>query len=97
MFELLEETENADSCTWQLQVVLPDGQLSLHHVRLAWVDYDLLAPDGTTPPSKVAEALVSFMLEHEAFQPLPATIDAAVPRRRMAGADEMIAARITLQ
>ncbi len=97
MFELLEETEHADGCTWQLQVVLEDGGLSRHVVRLAWADYDLFAPDGTTPPSKVAEAVVSFMLDHDAFDPLPASIDAAIPRRRVAKADALIAARITLR
>lgn len=97
MFELLEETEHADSCTWTLQVVDENGGLSRHAVRLAWADYDLFAPDGTTPPSRVAEAVVSFMIDHEAFDPLPASIDAAIPRRRVPGADELIAARITLR
>lgn len=97
MFELLEETEHNDSCTWQLQVVLADGKLSHHRVRLSWADYDLFAPDGTTPPANVAEAVVAFMLEQAIFTPLPPLIDAAIPRRCVSGADEQIAARINRQ
>jgi hypothetical protein len=91
LFELIDEDEAADGCTWRVQRVDMDGKIHTHQLRLSWADYDLFAPGGTIRPVQVAEAVFRFIIDHDAFQPLPERIDAAVPRRRVPGADDMIA------
>ena len=94
LFELLDETEHPDACTWKLQRVDASGRIHRHELRLTWADYDLFAPGGSIPPVRVAEAVANYMLSREEFQPLPDRLDAAVPRRRIPGADEAINAMI---
>ena len=94
LFELLDETELPDACTWRVQRIDPEGGIHEHHLRLSWADYDLFAPGGSIPPIRVAEAVTRYYFEQPVFQPLPARLDAAIPRRRIPGADADIEALI---
>ena len=91
VFELIDEIEDAGGTSWTVQRIDPDGLLLRSTVRLAWVDYDVWNPDGTLPPVKVAEAVISFALSRPEFEPLPARLDAANARRLVPGADRLIA------
>ena len=71
LFELIDEKESADACTWKVQRIDSQGRIHHHQLRLSWADYDIFAPGGTTPPAQVAEAAVRFMMDRQEFQPLP--------------------------
>ena len=71
MFELIDETEDPTGTTWTVQRIDPEGRLQRSEVRLSWADYDVWTPDGTLPPSRVAEAVVAFVLARPEFDPLP--------------------------
>lgn len=66
----------------------------LVQVHLNWADYNLWSPDGSAAPEIVARAALLVLLEHEEAAALPESFDAATLRRRYAGADEMIRARM---
>ena len=91
VFELLDERDSPTGTVWTLQWIDPDGGLHRSELRLAWPDYDVWSPDGGRPPATIAEAVVRFVLERPEFDPIPEVLDAAMPRRRIPGADEMIA------
>jgi hypothetical protein len=67
---------------------------AVHRLRLAWPDYDLFAPGGETPPERVAEAVLRFLRSRPEFTPLPGRLDASWGRRKVEGADRMIAAML---
>ena len=94
LFELLDETELPDACTWRVQRIDPEGGIHEHTLRLSWADYDLFAPGGSIPPIRVAEAVTRYFFEQPVFQPPPSKLDAAIPRRRIPGADAAIEALI---
>lgn len=84
----LFEVEDADEASG-------DGAVPRRHVlRLAWPDYDLLSPGGDVSPEKVAAAAFGFMRSRPEFAPLPERLDASWARRRVEGADRLIAARL---
>lgn len=91
MFELLDERDSATGTRWTVQWIDADGGLHRSEFRLAWPDYDVWSPDGRATPAAVAEAVVRFALERPEFDPLPPVLDAAMPRRRVPGADDLIA------
>jgi len=91
VFELIDEREDATGTHWTVQVIDVEGGLRKTGVRLAWADYDVWCPDGSLPPMRIAEAVVAFALGRPEFDPLPETLDAAAARRRVEGADRMIA------
>ncbi|MEE2973378.1 MAG: hypothetical protein VX672_09645 [Planctomycetota bacterium] len=90
MFELIDETEDPTGTSWTIQRIDPEGRLRRSVVRLAWAAYDVWTPDGTLPPSRVAEAVVAFALGRPEFDPLPDPLDAARARRVIPDADRMI-------
>ncbi|MCH2161381.1 MAG: hypothetical protein MK085_05860 [Phycisphaerales bacterium] len=94
LFELLDESELPDACTWRVQRIDTEGRIHEHLLRLSWADYDLFAPCGAIPPIRVAEAVTRYFFEQAIFQPLPGRLDAAIPRRRIPGADGEIQAMI---
>jgi hypothetical protein len=87
--EILSQREEP-GC-WLFEVRL-DG--AAHRLRLAWADYDLFAPGGDTPPERVAEAVLRFLRSRPEFTPLSPRLDASWARRKVAGADRMIAAAL---
>ena len=90
--EILHERELPGRWEFDAQAILPDGGLLRQLVRLSWADYQLLSPDGTDPPERIAAAAFRCFLDHrDRFPPL-ATLDVAMLRRRIAGADSLISA-----
>ena len=89
--EILHERERPGRWEFDAQAILPDGGLLKQLVRLSWADYHLLSPDGTDPPERVAAAAFRCWLDHrERFPPL-AALDVAMLRRRIPGADALVA------
>lgn len=66
----------------------------LYRLRLAWSDYDLLAPGGDASPKRVAAAVFRFLAACPQLTPLPARLDACWARRLAPDADRRIAAAI---
>ncbi len=95
VFELLDERDSPHGTIWTLQWIDRDGALHRSEFRLAWPDYDVWSPDGGLAPSTIAEAVVRFALDRPEFDPLPKVLDAAMPRRRIPGADQLIARLMT--
>ena len=87
---------DSDGCwLFEIEAAAEDGTPPRRHVlRLAWPDYDLLSPGGDVPPERVAAVVFAFMRDHPEFAPLPERLDASWARRRIAGADRLIAARL---
>ncbi len=94
LFELLDEIESPEACTWTVQRIDSEGGIHRYSLRLSWADYDLFVPGGSTPPAMVAEAVMTFMLEHDALHPLGPKLDASTPRRRIPEADRIIGSLI---
>jgi len=90
LFELLDEVESPEACTWTVQRIDSEGGIHRHSLKLSWADYDLFVPGGSTPPMVVAEAVMTFMLQHDALHPLGPSLDASTPRRRVPDADKII-------
>jgi hypothetical protein len=88
--EILREREEPGCWRFELR----DGG-RLHHLRLAWADYDLLSPSGDRSPAAVAEAVFLFLRSRPELSPLPDRLDAAWARRIVPGADAMIAAALS--
>lgn len=88
--ELLGEREIPQAWEYDAQVLTGVGTVDRRVLRLSWADYQLWAPDGAMPPSRVAEAVLRFVARHpEAFQGIE-VIDAAIARRKVPGADAAI-------
>jgi len=90
LFELLNETETPEACTWTVQRIDSEGMIHRHNLKLSWADYDFFVPGGSVPPAVVAEAVMTFMLQHDALHPLGTSLDASTPRRRVPNADQII-------
>ena len=88
--------EHEGSGFWMYEVDLLDGGdvVSRHELRLSWEDYDLWVPDGTIEPSRVADAFLRYLRQHEGFQPMPCKVDSSQPRRIEPDADTVIAGMI---
>ncbi len=87
---------DSDGCwLFEIEAAAEDGTPPRRHVlRLAWPDYDLLSPGGDVPPERVAGVVFAFMRDRPEFAPLPERLDAAWPRRRIPGADALLAASL---
>lgn len=85
------KTEEESGRGWVYHVVVdrPGGQTE-HTVKLAWVDCELWS-GGRVAPSKVIEALVSFLIERECD--IPETFDAAAVRRWIPEVDRELPGR----
>ena len=92
---ILSQRESSGCWLFEIEAAADDGTTTRRHVlRLAWPDYDLLSPGGDVPPERVAAAVFVFMRDRPEFAPLPERLDAAWPRRRVPGADRLIAATL---
>ena len=93
-YELISESEEPGCWVYVFDMSNDTGPSSRHHLRLAWADYDLWVRDGAVEPTRVADAILRFVLTHPAFDPLPQKIDSSHPRRRDANADQAISGLI---
>jgi len=94
-YSILSQRESSGCWLFEIEAAAEDGTPPRRHVlRLAWPDYDLLSPGGDVPPERVAAAVFVFMRDRPEFAPLPARLDAAWPRRKVEGADRLLAASL---
>lgn len=90
--EIISEREEGSSWVFEVAVGGNAGARSL--MTLAWIDYDWWAPGGRCTPSNVALAVAktyAHSLGAGGMATLPPKFDASVVRRRVAGADALIA------
>jgi len=89
MIELTSERET--SVGWEFEVQIIESAGSLRPVRMAlhYADYNLWS-EGADPPAKVAEAVLSFVIQHDGLATLGERFDAATIRRRWPDADAVI-------
>lgn len=59
-------------------------------IELSWADYNHWSVDGSDPPQRVVEAVVTFLLSRLKTQALPKRFDASIARRQFADADQEI-------
>jgi hypothetical protein len=89
--ELLREREIPQAWEYDAQILTGTGSVDHRVLCLNWADYQLWSPDGSIPPSRVAEAVLQFIASHPAAFAGLERIDAAVARRKVRGADDLIA------
>jgi hypothetical protein len=92
--EIVGERETANGWRFAAQALGEDGALAACDLSLSFADYNLWSPDGTLPPSRVAEAVLRFMLSRMKPSELPAKFNAAQARRMFHDADKMIHAML---
>ena len=64
------------------------GATTRQTVQLSWADYNHWSVDGSDPPQRVVEAVVTFLLSRLKTQALPKRFDASIARRQVADADQ---------
>jgi hypothetical protein len=89
-YTVISESEEVGCWIYEVDLASGDGIPDRLQLRLAWEDYDLWVRDGSIEPARVANALLRFALDHQAFQPTPARIDSSHPRRFDPSADDEI-------
>lgn len=65
---------------YEVCVTTDAGLITRHAVTLSWADHDFWC-GGASPPSRVVEAVVNYLIEHRNGQGLPPKFDAARARR----------------
>ena len=88
--EVLSEHEAAGGWSFQMQVLDDCSALRRYRITLSWADYNLWSPDGTDEPARVAEAVLSFLLQRLPAAEIRQSFDAASVRRWFGDADEQI-------
>ncbi len=86
---IAREREQSDGWSFDAGIITADGQTH-HELFLNFADYNYFCPDGTLPPSRVAEAVLAFFARHAELMTLQERLDASIPRRRMLHADREI-------
>lgn len=96
MAEVRIQSETEIPQGWRYVVeVMADGEApSVHRVRLAWVDHNFWAGERAVAPSRVAQAVVEFLLEARPDDELPDRFDAAMARRWAPEIDRELARRL---
>ena len=85
------ESDIPQGWRYVIEIDHDDGSHSTHHLRLAWVDHNHWAGERSITPSRVAQALVEYLLAAELEEPLPDRFDAATVRRWLPAIDEELA------
>lgn len=86
---VLEEHETAHGWSFRLAIDRgPDAPAAEHEMALSWVDHDHWT-GGTTPPSRLAERLLTILVVR--VSDLPARFDAARARRWVPEIDDLLA------
>ncbi|MBK7404923.1 MAG: hypothetical protein IPJ41_09890 [Phycisphaerales bacterium] len=87
------ETEVPQGWRYVVEVSRESGRRVLR-MRLAWVDHNFWAGDRAVPPSRVAQAVVEYLLESRPDDELPDRFDAAMARRWSPEIDRELALRL---
>jgi hypothetical protein len=88
--EIISEHEHPGYWRFEVQVLDDAGTLRRHTLTLSWADYNLWSQDGSDEPSRVADAVMNFLLAREGPATLPIKLDASFARRRFSDADRVI-------
>lgn len=88
--EIISETEGEGGWRFDAQALDATGGLHTFTLNLGWADYNLWSADGADPPSKVAEAVLRFLLSRNDPRELRSTFDASIARRLHDDADAEI-------
>jgi len=84
-----EETEEPRGWRFRIRIEGDETPAGAVDLRLDWSDYDLWSR-GRTPPSRVAAALVEFLLARAGEKGLRRSFDAARVRREHPDVDESL-------
>jgi hypothetical protein len=88
--EIMSEQERPGHWRFEVQVLDDAGVLRKHALTLSWADYNLWSSDGGDEPSRVADAVINFLLSREGPATLPVKFDASLARRKHRDADQVI-------
>ncbi|MCZ6493685.1 MAG: hypothetical protein O6933_06355 [Planctomycetota bacterium] len=89
--EIISEREIANG--WSFEVQTAGDRAARRRrltIELSWSDYNHWSVDGSDPPQRVVEAVVTFLLSRLKTQGLPKRFDASIARRQFADADQEI-------
>lgn len=75
------ETDIPQGWRYLVEVEREGGARSTHRLRLAWVDHNFWTGERPIPPSRVAQAVVEYLLAARPDDDLPDRFDAAMARR----------------
>lgn len=85
---VLEEHETPHGWSFRIALDRPNAPTTEHMMTLSWVDHDHWT-GGSTPPSRLAERLMTLLATRVAD--LPPSFDAARARRWMPEIDDLLA------
>lgn len=75
------ETEVPQGWRYLVEIEAESGNRSDHRLRLAWVDHNFWTGERPIHPSRVAQAVVEYLLAARPDDDLPDRFDAAMARR----------------
>jgi hypothetical protein len=75
------ETEVPQGWRYVVEIEHARGGTTTHRLRLAWVDHHFWSGERPVPPSRVAQAVVEYLLAARPDDDLPDRFDAAMARR----------------
>lgn len=91
--EVLDEREAAAGWVFRVRISHAGGETTEHSVALSWVDHDYWS-GGASPPAKVVQRVMEYLIEQAPEDVIPARLDAASVRRRYPEIDEALCGRL---
>ena len=88
------ETEVPQGWRYVVEIQHAQGETTTHRLRLAWVDHNFWTGERAVPPSRVAQAVVEYLLAARPDDDLPDRFDAAMARRWAPSIDRELALRL---
>lgn len=88
------ESEVPQGWRYVVEIDHESGGRSSHRVRLAWVDHNFWTGERPIPPSRVAQAVVEYLLAARPDDDLPDRFDAAMARRWAPAIDRELPERL---
>ncbi len=88
------ESEVPQGWRYVVEIDHDSGAPTSHRVRLAWVDHNFWTGERPIPPSRVAQAVVEYLLAARPDDDLPDRFDAAMARRWAPAIDRELPERL---
>jgi hypothetical protein len=88
------ESEVPQGWRYHIEVNHDGARLSVHRLRLAWVDHNFWTGERPIPPSRVAQAVIEYLLAARPDDDLPDRFDAAMARRWAPAIDRELPERL---